>query len=257
MNASAEEEFAASSILLTAVQAALWAAAGSGGLVDPTLVGALERAGYAESCVGQQPASARATRSPWRPARARCRGAAIALAEISVDIERGVVRRPPGCESTSAASARASPPTCARCGSTTTASFAVDAGGDIRRRRDSIPSARADRDPAPAPTRARARRSPDHRGGRHQRHLEPDLALGQGLRAPPDRPGDGEARVDRRDPGPAIAATALEAETLAKMALLSGPAGGRRRARPPGRRARARRRVRLGSSAAPRDTLAA
>src|SRR3954447_10584197 len=43
MNAAAEDEFAASSVLLTAVQAALWAAAGSGGLVDPTVLRALER----------------------------------------------------------------------------------------------------------------------------------------------------------------------------------------------------------------------
>ncbi len=49
LNACADETFRASPALLDAVEAALWAAQMTGGLYDPTLLEALERAGYDRS----------------------------------------------------------------------------------------------------------------------------------------------------------------------------------------------------------------
>jgi thiamine biosynthesis lipoprotein len=49
LNADPREEVPASPLLREAVGTALWAAQASGGLVDPTLLDALERAGYRES----------------------------------------------------------------------------------------------------------------------------------------------------------------------------------------------------------------
>ena len=56
LNARAGEDVAASAVLLRAVEAALWAARASDGLVDPTILDALEHAGYAGSRDGQPPA---------------------------------------------------------------------------------------------------------------------------------------------------------------------------------------------------------
>ena len=61
LNADPRERVPASPLLRGAVKAALWAAERSGGLVDPTLLGELERAGYVESL------APRATRQPRGP----------------------------------------------------------------------------------------------------------------------------------------------------------------------------------------------
>ena len=86
----------ASDLLRAAVSAGLWAAARSGGLVDPTLVDALERAGYASSLADAVPASlaealeAAPTRRPARPSpTSRWR-------EVFVDDATGVIVRPRG-----------------------------------------------------------------------------------------------------------------------------------------------------------------
>ena len=58
----------ASRLLRAAVGAGVWAAQRSGGLVDPTLGGALEAAGYVTSMADQTPASL-ADALAWAPAR--------------------------------------------------------------------------------------------------------------------------------------------------------------------------------------------
>jgi thiamine biosynthesis lipoprotein len=95
-NADRLPEVPASLLLRTAVAAGLWAAERTDGLVDPTLVAEIERAGYESSQDGSMPASlaaALAVAPARRPARphgdARWR-------EIEIDRERGTVRRPPG-----------------------------------------------------------------------------------------------------------------------------------------------------------------
>jgi thiamine biosynthesis lipoprotein len=86
----------ASRLLRAAVRAGLWAAERSGGLVEPTLVRALERVGYAGSLDGTTPASLRdaldaaPARRPASPdPRSRWR-------DVVVDDTAGTIVRPPG-----------------------------------------------------------------------------------------------------------------------------------------------------------------
>jgi thiamine biosynthesis lipoprotein len=86
----------ASPLLRVAVNAGVWAAERSGGLVDPTLLGALERVGYARSRADLAPASlaqALAAAPPRRPARP---SEARRWRDIFVDDATGVVVRPRG-----------------------------------------------------------------------------------------------------------------------------------------------------------------
>lgn len=86
----------ASPLLRVAVSAGIWAASRSAGLVDPTLVQELERCGYASSRTDCVPASlqqALAAAPPRRPARPQ-KGSR--WHEIAVDDEAGVIVRPPG-----------------------------------------------------------------------------------------------------------------------------------------------------------------
>jgi FAD:protein FMN transferase len=96
LNACRGSEAPASLLLRAAVTAGLWAAERSGGLVDPTLVGEIEAAGYESSKDGDAPVplslalAAAPARQPAQPrAEARWR-------QIAVDDRRGTVRRPPG-----------------------------------------------------------------------------------------------------------------------------------------------------------------
>src|SRR4051794_3501929 len=56
LNADQRDRVEVSSTLAVAVDAALWTARRSGGVVDPTLIGELEEAGYRSSRVGIAPA---------------------------------------------------------------------------------------------------------------------------------------------------------------------------------------------------------
>jgi len=55
LNRDRRETVPASDLLRAAVSAALWAAEASDGLVDPTLIDALEEAGYTHSMSGHEP----------------------------------------------------------------------------------------------------------------------------------------------------------------------------------------------------------
>src|SRR3954471_6394994 len=114
LNASPSVAVPASPLLRAAVRAGLWAAEATGGLVDPAVLPALERAGYRESREGaymgtglsharsSRPASKGSVhvlahalgdapaRRPARPA------AAAAWRSVRVDDARGVIERPPG-----------------------------------------------------------------------------------------------------------------------------------------------------------------
>jgi thiamine biosynthesis lipoprotein len=57
LNASEATEIAVSPLLLNLIDAALWAAQSSGGLIDPTVIDQLERVGYSQSLSGATPAS--------------------------------------------------------------------------------------------------------------------------------------------------------------------------------------------------------
>lgn len=64
LNADPRAEVPVSALLQGGIEAALWAARASDGLVDPTLLGALERAGYRASMAGAGRAAGTVTRPP-------------------------------------------------------------------------------------------------------------------------------------------------------------------------------------------------
>ncbi len=86
----------ASRLLRAAVGAGVWAARRSGGLVDPTLGGALEAAGYVTSMADQTPASL-ADALAWAPVRRAAQPAGVSRwAQILVNDEGGTITRPLG-----------------------------------------------------------------------------------------------------------------------------------------------------------------
>jgi thiamine biosynthesis lipoprotein len=220
----------ASPLLRAAVNAGLWAAERSGGLVDPTLVRALERSGYDHSLDGIEPGSledALAHAPPRRPARphpsARWR-------RVAVDNRAGTIARPPGVMIDTGGTGKG---LCADAVALRLASYTrvvVDCGGDI-----AIAGVGAQLEPYAVdvqhPLTLQSMGSITlTRGG---------IAT-SGLNVRIWRRADGSYAHHLLDPSsgsPAwsglIAATAvgpsaLEAETLSKMALLLGPSGARR-----------------------------
>jgi FAD:protein FMN transferase len=129
LNADPREEVPISGVLAGGLRAALYAAELTDGLVDPGLLDELERAGYASSRVGVEPAdlSEALLQAPARCAARPRQGAEwqeVAVAERSV-------RRPPGMRFDLGGSAKghAADSAAARLGGYE--SFAVDVGGDI------------------------------------------------------------------------------------------------------------------------------
>jgi FAD:protein FMN transferase len=96
LNRDTRTEVPASALLRAAVRAGLWAAERSGGLVEPTLVGALERVGYATSMDGARPASLVEALAGAPARRAARANASSRWREIEVDEEEGTVVRPLG-----------------------------------------------------------------------------------------------------------------------------------------------------------------
>jgi thiamine biosynthesis lipoprotein len=222
LNADPRATVPASALLRVAVRAALWAAEASEGLVDPTLLGSLERAGYRHSLSGITRAGlaeALAAAPSRAPARAR---EEKRWRSIHVDDEAGTITRPPGLRidtggSTKglAADAAAHPLTARR--------HVVDCGGDLRLDAGGggpygvIVEHPLTREPActlPVRSGAVATSGPGRRlwrgaDGRVAHHLLD--------------PSTGEPAWTGLVSATATAPTALEAETLAKVALLSGP----------------------------------
>ena len=229
LNADERHRVPASPLLRRAVAAGIAAAERSDGLVDPTLVGEIEAAGYVRSRagVGGEPLEeALAEAPPRRPARPSPEQRWRAL---EVDDEAGVVRRPPGLRFDTGGTGKG------LCADLVAESlrgyrrFIVDCGGDIR-----IGGASALADPyevyvehpltggrayvlrlgnggvATSGLNVRVWRGPDGRFSHHL--LDPD---------------SGEPAWTGLVGATALGDSALEAETLSKMALLSGPEGGR------------------------------
>src|SRR5207253_1318259 len=96
LNADPREAVPASPLLRLAVSAGVWAARRTDGLVDPTLLAALERTGYARSRAALRPASlqrALAAGPVRRPARPSSRAD---WRRVRIDHGAGLVLRPPG-----------------------------------------------------------------------------------------------------------------------------------------------------------------
>lgn len=219
----------ASPLLRAAVTAGLWAADRSGGLVDPTLVGALERSGYAHSLQGAPPASLREALVAAPPRHRAGPDPKATWRMVAVDNDHGVIERPPGVMIDTGGTGKG---LCADavahrlCGYTR---FVVDCGGDIAVGGIGAqlePYEIAVEHPITGESVGSVRLS---RGG----------VATSGLNVRIWRNADGSFGHHLLDPSTgrpawtgivgatAIGASALEAETLSKMALLLGPAGAR------------------------------
>jgi thiamine biosynthesis lipoprotein len=230
LNRAPGTEVPASPLLRAAVAAGLWAAERSGGLVDPTLVGEIEAIGYAHSMDGCRPASLQeALAAAPAPRAARPREAAR-WRDVHVDDARGTVTRPPGVRIDTGGIGKglAADAVAHRLGGYRR--YVVDCGGDI-----TIGGVGAQLEPigvevehpvsgecvqivqmtaggiATSGMNVRIWQQPD---GSFAHHLLD--------------PSTGEPVWSGLIGATAVAPSALEAETLSKLALLGGPAGARR-----------------------------
>ncbi|HEX3609831.1 MAG TPA: FAD:protein FMN transferase [Solirubrobacterales bacterium] len=229
LNEDPRERVPASELLRSAVRAGLEAAERSGGLVDPTLVGEIESAGYVASRAGVPgaPLGAALEEAPERhPARPN---PAESWRSFRVDDDAGAIVRPPGLrfDTGGAGKGLAADLIAQRlCGYSR---FIVDCGGDIR-----IGGADALVTPyevlvehpltgerafvlklgsgAVATSGLNVRIWRDE-SGRYSHHLLD--------------PASGDPAWTGLIGATALGDTAVEAETFAKAALLSGPGGGR------------------------------
>jgi thiamine biosynthesis lipoprotein len=224
LNSDSREEVPASALLRATVAAGLWAAQRTDGLVDPTLIDEVERAGYATSLADAHPASladalqvapVRAAAHPSPDARWRL---------VEVDDERGVIRRPPGLrlDSGGAGKGLAADAIAHRLQGRR---FAIDCGGDVRVSGPE-PFDLEIEDPLSGATA-------------HAFRLADGAIATSGLATRIWRTADGGYAHHLIDPATgrpawtgliqatAIATSALEAETLSKAALLSGPEAAR------------------------------
>jgi thiamine biosynthesis lipoprotein len=226
MNADRRSQLVVSPTLAVAVEAALWAARRSRGLVDPTLVRELEAAGYAGSRADVPPAplaEALALSPGRRPATPR---ATSHWKEISVDPESCIVTRPPGVRIDTGGSGKGLAADLAADRLAGYATFAVDAGGDLRIGGERPPAREVRID------------HPTDDGPAASFMLDRGAVATSGVKTRLWRTEDGFAHhlLDPSTGAPAwtgviqatsLGSTALEAETLAKMAFLSGPEGAR------------------------------
>lgn len=224
LNADPRETVPVSAELAAALRAGLRTAELTDGLVDPTLLGPLERAGYASSRIGVPPADlaeAIAAAPERRPASPRPTGR-----WRDVELGGGVVRRPPGVRFDLGGSAKGHAADCGAALLGDHATFAVDVGGDIAfggtsglprivvvehpldHRRDlRFPLVRG-----AIATSGLARRIWRTAGGGFAHHL---IDPGTGMPA-----WTGVAQAT------ALAPNAVTAEALAKAALFAGPEAG-------------------------------
>ncbi len=219
----------ASPLLRDLVRAGIWAAERTDGLVDPTLVRALEATGYARSRAGVPAAplaEALAAAPPRRPAHA---SPDRRWASIEIDEANGTITRPPGLaiDSGGVGKGLAADLLAERLRGYTR--FVVDCGGDLR-----VGGTDAGYDPLDIHV--------EHPISGERSFV---LRIGSagiatsGLNVRLWRRADGTYGHHLLDPATgepvwtglvgvtALGTTALEAETLSKAALLSGPDAGR------------------------------
>jgi thiamine biosynthesis lipoprotein len=228
LNADPRSSVPAAPLLRAAVAAALRAASVSAGLVDPTLLGAMRRAGYGQTRAGIAPESLRhALRSA--PPRRRARpDPAARWRTVEVDETAGVIRRPPGVELDLGGSAKGWAADLIGARLERHGRCAVDCGGDLRLAA-----------PLGTPWEVRVRH-PLTGAIAHAFRVRAGGVATSGIDARVWRRQGGQFAHHLLDPATgtpawtglvtatALAPTALEAEALATAALLSGPVAGRR-----------------------------
>ena len=121
-----------SALLRAAIAAALWAAQRTGGLVDPTLIGDLERAGYDRSLAGVEPASL-ADALDAAPARAPAHPSPEASWRlVTVDDDLGEIHRPVGVRLDSGGAGKGLAADAIARRLSAYSRVAIDCGGDVR-----------------------------------------------------------------------------------------------------------------------------
>jgi thiamine biosynthesis lipoprotein len=230
LNADPRCAVPASALLVELAAAVRWAGLASGGLVDATCIGALERAGYAESRarLGGLDRTSYATAAASLESRPALPGAGVRWRSIRVDREAGLVIRPPGVRIDGGGLAKglAADHLGRRLGDHKT--FAIDAAGDLLLG-GTAPRTRTVvvRDPfggRPLHELRLARGAVATSGITHRSWVRAGGSLGHHL----IDPGRGEPAWTGLLQVTALAPTALEAEVRAKAALLAGPASAAR-----------------------------
>lgn len=225
LNSRSGEWVTVSDTLLRAVRAAIFAARISGGLVDPTLAPHLERAGYTRSRVGLTAPDLSVALSAAPPRRPAGPAPGAQWRRIEID-PRGAIRLPKGARLDLGGSAKGLAVDMAADLLAECPAFAVDAGGDIRLGG----SAPAERSVEIA--------DPFGEGTAHRFVFGVGAVAtsGLGTRLWASDGGYAHHLLDPATGVPAwtgvvqataLAPTTLEAEALAKAALLRGPLAGR------------------------------
>lgn len=228
LNADPREAVPASKLMREAISAGIWAAHQTDGLVDPTLLHRVEAAGYQRSRSGVAPAplsEALLLAPARRPARP---DPASAWRQFEVDEESETVRRPPGALFDTGGSGKGLAADMLAEQLEGFGRFVVDCGGDIRVGvAEGLQPFQVEVEHPLTGERA------------HVLTLRSGGVATSGLNVRVWKRTDGTFAHHLIDPSSgepawtglvgvtALGATALEAETLSKAALLSGPEGGR------------------------------
>jgi FAD:protein FMN transferase len=230
LNADPRPAVPASRLLRTAVSAGLWAAAQTCGFVDPTVLPALRRAGYVQSLAGVTPASLRAALAAAPPRRSARANPAGSWRTVQVDDRACLVRRPPGVELDTGGTGKGLAADALAHRFAGCKRFAIDCGGDLR-----VGGEHAVRSPFEVEVA-----HPFTGEAVHRLLLGPGAIATSGIDSRLWQRADGSFGHHLIDPSTgepawtglisvtAIGPTALEAETLAKAALLSGEAAARK-----------------------------
>jgi thiamine biosynthesis lipoprotein len=229
LNADERERVPASELMRRAVEAGVYAAERSDGLVDPTLVGEIEDAGYVASragIAGLPLSEALADAPARRPAHPR---PDRRWREFAVDDAAGEVVRPAGLRFDTGGTGKGLAADMVAATLRGYSRFIVDCGGDIR-----IGGADALVHPYEVFVE-----HPITGGRAHVLRLGSGGVATSGINVRIWRDADGRFAHHLLDPASgepawtglvgatALGDSALEAETLSKAALLSGPEGGR------------------------------
>ena len=227
-NADPRETVPASDLLRKVVRAGTEAARSSGGLVDPTLQADLERAGYAESRAGMRGLPAAQLLDDATAARSAAPSASRRYESFEVDDAAGTITRPPGIGFDPGGVGKGLAADMAGELLETYPRYLVSCGGDIRVGGEMAPGEPFDVF-VEHPT---SRRKP------HVFRVGSGGIATSGIAARSWRRSDGSAAHHLLDPSTgrpchtgligatALAPSALEAEVLAKRAVLAGPVDG-------------------------------
>jgi thiamine biosynthesis lipoprotein len=225
LNRDARESVPASALLRAVVSAGLWAARRTDGLVDPTLLDDLERAGYTHSLADEERNASLTDALAAAPARMPAQPSPEAgWRLVSVDDNEGLIRRPPGIRIDSGGCGKGLAADALAHRMSASPRFVIDCGGDVR------VGARSFEIQIAHPLTGQTA---------HSFWLSDGAVATSGLGTRVWRTADGGFGHHLIDPASgrpawtglvqttAIARTALEAETLSKAALLSGPEAAR------------------------------